>query len=298
MDTLFHITGHDIAQLGDDDLRELVGMLCESDYRAAGLRTTGITWGGNQDAADGGLDVVVQDNFEPPESSSIPRKYTGFQVKRPKMVASDILMEMKPRGKLRDSIKDLIKEHGAYIIVSSQASTAHSALKNRKEAMRLAVSEVSDHENLFIDFYTCDRIATWVRLHPSLILWVRNKIGRPLAGWQPYGNWSNSKTEANISYILDEGIRLYSDRVLGDNGQNPVEAINSLRQKLSHPKTCIRLIGLSGVGKTRFIQALFDEQIGINALASNKAIYTDISHNPSPDPVNFAKTLIANKSNV
>ena len=55
MSELLEIVGDDIARLNDADLRMLIGLLCEADYRQAGLPTRGITWGGNQDARDGGL---------------------------------------------------------------------------------------------------------------------------------------------------------------------------------------------------------------------------------------------------
>jgi hypothetical protein len=55
----FEITPDDIARLSDVDLRSLVGRLCESEARQRGLPTSCITWGGNQTAADGGLDVRV-----------------------------------------------------------------------------------------------------------------------------------------------------------------------------------------------------------------------------------------------
>lgn len=40
---LFHVTGDDILELRYDHLRELIGLLCEADYRAAKLRTRGNT---------------------------------------------------------------------------------------------------------------------------------------------------------------------------------------------------------------------------------------------------------------
>ncbi len=60
MSKLLEITGDDIAQLDDTELRTLIGLLCEADFRLAGLPTKGITWGGHQNASDGGLDVVVR----------------------------------------------------------------------------------------------------------------------------------------------------------------------------------------------------------------------------------------------
>ena len=80
--SLLEITGNDIAQLDDGDLRALIGLLCEADYRLAGLPTKGITWGGHQDASDGGLDVVVRGEESPPKTSFIPQSNTGFQVKK------------------------------------------------------------------------------------------------------------------------------------------------------------------------------------------------------------------------
>ncbi len=136
MSNLLEITGDDIAQLRDDDLRSLIGLLCEADYRLAGLPTSGIIWGGHQDAADGGLDVVVRDEVEPPFNSFIFRKQTGFQVKIPKMPASEIKKEMRPKGTLRETIKELIQVGGAYVIISSGDSTAEAtALKDRKKAI-------------------------------------------------------------------------------------------------------------------------------------------------------------------
>ena len=73
MHKLLDITSKDIASLNDTDLRELIGLLCEADYRRANLPTSGITWGGNQDASDAGLDVVVRGSDPPPKNSFISR---------------------------------------------------------------------------------------------------------------------------------------------------------------------------------------------------------------------------------
>jgi hypothetical protein len=176
MSNLLDITGDDIAQLADAELRELIGLLCEADYRSAGLPTRGITWGGHQDARDGGLDVVVQSAMSPPTGSFVPRDTTGFQVKKPDMPKSEILKEMRPNRVLREEIRDLIQVNGAYIIISSSGSTTATALKSRVGAMTEAVADEANHKNLHLEFFDRGRLATWVRSHPSLILWVRNKI--------------------------------------------------------------------------------------------------------------------------
>ncbi len=293
--TLLEITGDDIALLNDTDLRTLIGLLCEADFRLAGLPTRGIIWGGHQDASDDGMDVTVYSDVEPPKNSLVPRKTTGFQVKKPDMQPSKIEKEMRPSGKLREEIKTLINEGGAYIIVNSTGSTTDKALQSRVEAMQMAVADEPDNEQLYLDFLDRGRIATWVRTHSSLILWVRNKIGRPLQGWQPYDNWANMPTGLQEEYIVDEKSRLY-DGTNFERGDSVIDGLNKLRLRLSQNGTSVRLTGLSGVGKTRFVQALFDERVGEHALNQSLAYYTDISNSPIPDPTSFANQLVITKA--
>lgn len=287
----FEITGDDIAQLNDTDLRNLIGMLCEADYRFSGMCVSGIRYSGHQDAKDGGIDVMVENENAPPNTSFVPRNISGFQVKKPSMSASEITSEMKPDGQLRSKIKNLIKQHGAYIIVSSGSTVTETAYDDRIKAMREAVANEDGHESLKVDFLDRGRIATWVRSHPSMILWVRKRIGREVQGWQPYGNWSKAPGDVKEEYILDEKLRLFDGTKPKDEGVSVSEGLSSLRQKLSVPATSVRLAGLSGVGKTRLVQALFDDKIGSDALNPSLAFYTDMSDGPQPDPRTFAEQL-------
>ncbi|MEI9477276.1 MAG: hypothetical protein WCO26_11940 [Deltaproteobacteria bacterium] len=296
MSNLLEISGDDIARLDDAELRALIGLLCEADYRLAGLPTKGITWGGHQDARDGGLDVVVRGETPPPQNSFVPRSITGFQVKKPDMPRAEILKEMQPNGILREEIKALIQDRGAYLIVNSSGSTTNTALRNRTDAMKEAVANENNHQNLHLDFLDRGRVATWLRTHPSLILWVRNKIGRQLNGWRPYENWANAPGGIEEEYLLDDGLRLYDGTKRKDKGMSAKDGLQKLRSALSTPGTSVRLAGLSGVGKTRLVQAMFDERVGEQALNCSQAFYTDMSDSPDPDPRTFAEQLIAEKT--
>lgn len=297
MSNLLEISGKDITELNDSDLRILIGLLCEADYRRDNLSTKGITWGGEQDSADGGLDVVVRDKIRPPKNSFIPRHHTGFQVKKPSMPRSKILPEMKPKDVLRDCIKELITEKGAYIIVSSKDNlTTEVGLKDRINAMIGAVESEDNHQDFALDFFDRNRIASWVRSHPFMILWVRERIGRPLTGWQPFKNWSNPKSGTDEEYLIDDQLKLHFGERTRDDGLSVKTGITNIRKKLSNPGASVRLAGLSGVGKTRLVQALFDERIAENSLNPSLAFYTDISDSPTPDPKTFAEQLILNKT--
>ena len=192
---------------------------------------------------------------------------------------------MKENGALRASIISLAEARGAYIIVSSKGSVSDTALKNRKNAMIEALADTPSAAGLHVDFYDRRRIASWVNQHPGLIPWVRSRIGLPLAGWRPYEDWSSSPSVADESYFTDDHIRLVGKHFKETGGINAVGGINKLREILSKPKGAIRLVGLSGVGKTRLAQALFDKTIGENALNSDLAVYTDLAEGPDPVPL-------------
>ncbi|UIJ87232.1 hypothetical protein LZK77_04425 [Rhizobium leguminosarum] len=79
---MFEIVGDDIAQLNDTDLRALIGLLCEAEMHRQALPVTAVTWGGSQNAGDGGLDVRVEVPAGGTISGIIPSPSTGFQVKK------------------------------------------------------------------------------------------------------------------------------------------------------------------------------------------------------------------------
>jgi hypothetical protein len=187
---------------------------------------------------------------------------------------------MRPGGILRQSIKALIEENGAYIIVSSSGSVADIALTNRKNAMAEALADEDHREDLYLDFLDRGRVATWVRCHPSLILWVRNKLGKPVKGWRPYENWANAPEGLKEEYLLDDRLRLHDWENPSDKGQSVEDGLARVRSALTRPGTSVRLTGLSGVGKTRFVQALFDARVAEQSLNPSQAVYADMSDGP------------------
>ena len=62
------------------------------------------------------------------------------------------------------------------------------------------------------------------------------------------------------------------------------------------PGHVVRLVGLSGVGKTRLAEVLFDSSVGANSLDPSLAIYTDVACGPVPQPAGLASDLIAGRT--
>lgn len=292
------VTDRDIAELNDSDLRELIGKLCEATLNKHNIDTICVTYGGNQDEPDGGVDVRVKSVEEFNEDWAIPRNNTIFQVKKPTMPKSAIENEMKNSdGNVKSSIKELANVNGAYIIVSSGDSLSDKRKIERVSCMKNVLSETDNNQRIKVDFYDSKRIATWVKQFPPLVMWVNEKLKKRTSGWNTYYNWSNPKEEEK-EFIIDEDIFVHRENFNKENQISIIEGINEIRKLLLQERKIVRLAGLSGVGKTRFAQALFDKKIGENYLNKEKVIYCDIGNSPSPVPITFVQELIALNENV
>lgn len=200
----FEIEAKDISELGDDDLRELVGRLCEAELVQAGLATSCVTWGGAQEAADGGLDVSVNEARPLKSPNFVPRSVTGFQVKKHAMGKASCAKEMLDKGSLKPVIANIARQSGAYIIVSGKDNCSDKMLSERLSGMAEAVESLPSKDQLVLDFYGRDRIATWLRHYPGVALWVRYKLGKPLSGWRPFGRWAATPINMADEFLTDD----------------------------------------------------------------------------------------------
>lgn len=288
---MFEITKAHISLLSDTDLRIMVGLLCEAELRRRNLPPISVTYGGHQDAADGGLDVRV--SLEPGAHIAlpIPRPISGYQVKAEPMGPAAITGEMKPKGQLREIFRELADAGGAYIIASSKSSVADVALSNRIRAMKDAVAELPNASALHLHFFDSTRLATWVRDHPGMLIWVREKIGQPLRQWKPYEQWTSS-TEGE-AFLVDEGLRFVSPKAQDNSPVSIADGFDEIRATLATPKGVVRFVGLSGVGKTRIAQALFESGVAGAPLDQSLAVYTNLGASTDPSPVDLATELNA-----
>ena len=126
---MFEITRDDIAALDDEDLRTLIGLLCEAELRRANLPVSAVTWGGNQTAKDGGLDVRVSLPPGPAIAGFIPRVATGFQIKKPDNrppVLNLITPAVLEVCSARPASADTISEYTSAQVLCCGANQAHS----------------------------------------------------------------------------------------------------------------------------------------------------------------------------
>jgi hypothetical protein len=279
--TPFDITHEHIKKLTESQLPQLIGKLCEAELSKLGIPISYVTYSGNLKAPDGGIDVRLSAPASEEFRGFLPSNNIGFQVKQIDggMEPSKIINELG-NGTLPSEVRKLADSGGTYIMVSGHDNVSASMLSNRKNTISNLYKEPSD-------FYDGSKIAQWVNTHPGTVLWVREQIGEPLIGWKYYKNWSSSPSDQ--PYILDEQARLRP------TGKDPIAidaAIDLLRCELQKPHAAVRLVGLSGMGKTRLAQALFEANIGtIAPLRTEWAVYTDTADEPHPPAIEMINRL-------
>ncbi|QQP97960.1 hypothetical protein [Lysobacter enzymogenes] len=289
MHPFFHTTPSQIAQLNDEQARELLARLCRAELANLGLEAA-VTWSGDQRAADGGVDVRVE--AMPVRELPLPlgRSVAVVQVKAENFGPKKIWKEMVIKGALRPAIAELAQHGGIYLIASTRDKSADPGVRSRQATMHKVLTEHGLADQVFFRYLGRRAIADWVERHPSVCLWVRKQVAAPLDGWRGYGAWAHRETDERASFDLGKEPRIFCP---GDSESvSDLQALGAIRRDLRAGKA-VRLVGLSGVGKTRLAQALFDPQIPTEppALPSNWAVYTDAGDGPVPTPQAMLKAL-------
>lgn len=289
---IFDIEKNELLRLSDTQLEELIARLAEAEIAAHGHSPAYVNWSGSINAPDGGIDIHVKAPVVRLSTGFIERPDTIFQAKKHPMPRAAITSEMTIDGVLLPTISEQAAKGGSYIIVSLGDDCSPLMKEDRLQAMQDAVADDSNRNILHLDFYDRSKLAQWLRQHPSVMLWAKRKLGQGYSGWQPYGAWSNPPEGALDSLISAPGVTVTLPSGKGKK-LNIEDAIAPMRDLIRSTSKAVRITGLSGVGKTRIVQALFDETVGTDALDRTIAVYVDTGESPEPSATAMLERLIA-----
>ncbi len=87
-----------------------------------------------------------------------------------------------------------------------------------------------------VSFRDADMVAQWVNAHPSVALWLQEEIGLPCVG--RFASWSHwrGRSEHAVPWVEDSRLP---------------ELRSAIRERVTRPGSWLRVVGLSGVGKSR-----------------------------------------------
>lgn len=268
MGALFKVEYKDINDLNAIQLTKLLKLLLHCEARSAGILARAVDVALNITVADGGEDGRIQWNDGPTSTDYLPNRLVLFQNKATYMGPADCANEIVNRdGSMKSMVEDVLDNGGAYIIFTTQELNTEQKTE-RINRMREKLTELGKTyaDTVTIDIYDAVKIEGWVNKYISAIVAVLNWVSRPLErGLKTWGDWSQYSEYQRFPFVAD------TDRQV---------ALKSLRDLLAENKKCARIVGLSGLGKTRLAFEVFRD-VDDHSDLSKKVVYVDASSNPS-----------------
>lgn len=272
-------------------LVELLRKLLYAEAQASGISLRSVSVPLQITIADGGEDARVQWNGGNNDTDYFPCRLNVFQSKATDPGPSGWKKEVWTKAsqkddvprELNDAVAAAITGRGAYIGFTS-AAIAGSKLSRRLSGIRDGIQEAGANPDdlAAIDIYDANRIAAWAGQHPAVAVWLNEvQSGLPLGGFQTIDGWGQRADFAAIG-LVDDAAPRYAISDSGNGQHHPGDGLNSYQAReriLDHivePKRCVRVIGPSGIGKSRFVYELFRDRVTLEkSIAGVSAIYCD-----------------------
>jgi hypothetical protein len=198
----------------------------------------GVHVASNITAPDGGEDARIEWKDGPARTKFLPNRLTQFQLKAgpisPADAGADVLTEA---ADVQPMVRDALERGGTYVMVCAH-SYEKKLIKARADSIHNSLAKMGltvDPDK--IQFRDADQIASWANVLPPVGAWVLEQTQPGLVG--PFKDWAHWAGRFDRSPWVPDA-RLPEFRA-------------KLRGLVASPGGVARVVGLSGVGKSRLV---------------------------------------------
>ena len=236
----FEVTGDNIARLTERTFPQLLRRLLNSEAQANSLPLDGIHVASSIYAADGGEDGRITWKGGPERTPFLSSRLNQFQLKAGGISAGAAARDvLTARGAVKKMVRSVLDDGGHYVMLCARAYV-QKEIEDRKTRIRKAIRNsglvITDDR---IDFRDADQIAAWANHHPSVATWVKEHTQPGAIGpFRSWNHWAGRPEHDRSPWVADE--RLPHMRA-------------KLREQVAEPRKAVRVVGLSGVGKSRLV---------------------------------------------
>jgi len=254
----------DVERLSDIQLTELLKYLLSLEAYSSGIMKSSISVALNINTGDGGEDGRIKWEDGPEHTDFLPSRFVQFQCKATDMGPASCANEViGSNSNIKPMVNTALQDGATYILFVNKALNEQQ-ITQRIAAIRKKFKEKDAlyAETVSIEIYDASKIVTWVNKYLSAITLVAEFVGRTvISGMMSWSYWEQGEN-TDISFVLDDDRKKY---------------IRDIQTKLSEPQQAIRLIGGSGLGKTRLALETFRSQSEADMLFS-KVVYCDMAN--------------------
>ena len=234
------VTGEHITLLTERTFPALLRRLLSAEAQAYGLPEYGIHVAGSITSPDGGEDGRITWTEGPPRTPFLPSRFCLFQVKAGKIAPGAAALEVVGRnGDVKPMVRSTLEAGGHYLLLCAHPYT-YQQIEARKNRIREVIRGAGMHiDDVRVDFCDADWVASWVNRHPSVAAWVKQHTQPGTLG--PFRSWAHWAGRAE------------HDASPWANDHRLAALREPIREGASGPRRVVRVVGPSGIGKSRLI---------------------------------------------
>ncbi|HDR8070479.1 TPA: hypothetical protein QCY71_003452 [Bacillus cereus] len=267
------VESEDIKKLNDIQLTKLLSLLLYNEADKEGLVANAVAVALNITVGDAGEDGHIQWQGDKEKTNWLPDRFTLFQVKATPMPSTKCKGEVIGKDKkLKQRVKDVFLAGGTYILFHNEELN-QKQIDGRIGAFEAAIHTAEPTLKPKIQIYDAAKIAAWTNKYISAVCavwgWNHKLIEGAAKTWEEWNKYSEHSGE----YVSCSKLQQY---------------IDELRGYFIEEKKVARIMGLSGIGKSRLAFEAFrgGEEVGeaSQKALSKKVIYIDASNQRIPLP--------------
>ncbi|MGO7968143.1 hypothetical protein ACC720_32465 [Rhizobium ruizarguesonis] len=288
---MFDVDPGQIVPLDSKQLVELLRRLLHSEALASGLALGGISVPLQITVADGGEDGRITWENGKDSTEYLPGRVNVFQSKASKLGPAGWKKECWVKStqrrdverELTPALTALLAEGGSYIGFTSEAFTGTKQkqyVKAIKDGIKDAGGDAAKLKAIRV--YGANEIAAWATRHPGVAIWLAEQSHRrSLAGYCTIEFWGGLEDFARNLHAADLDKRYAIGAPARDEqgDDNRVTADTAWLRILDHiavPGTLVRVVGASGLGKSRFVfESLRASSSRLTDIFRNSAVFAD-----------------------
>jgi hypothetical protein len=260
----FDILPAEINRLNPLQLTQLLKILIHSEAFKHGIDQSGIEVASNITTGDGGEDGRISWKGGPRTTNYFPRKTVLFQSKASDLTAAKYGKEVLTKGtkaipaQVKTLVDQVLSKSGSYVVFTTQELNTLQKQDRIKEIRKqLALHKKDYAEKCDLRIYDSSQIASWTNLYLAAVIAVQNWTNCPTErGLKTFELWGGYKSISKLPFVSVDSRAFI---------------VNTLRKDLLDPKYCSRIVGLSGLGKSRTAYEVFSK----NDLLKSLVVYID-----------------------
>ncbi len=252
----FEVNADNIASLKPSSFSDLLRRLLHAEAQQHGIPEVGIHVASTLNAPDGGEDGRISWRGEPNHTRFLPFRLCQFQLKtsniRPARAGKEVVTN---GGEVKPMVRSVLEQGGHYIMLCAHPYNRQQIEERQRKICSALMEAGLQDPGDQIRIMEASQIAVWVNAHPPVALWVREKKGLGTPGGFVTWEFWKGRSEHSVPWVNDPRL---------------TDLCCKLRERVTKPRSVLRVVGLSGIGKSRLcleaLKRIDDHQIAGRSL--------------------------------